>query len=143
MRQVSSALKAGIEINERAGEIGFVGNWRAVAETRRRPALIVGTSSDRIGTPRGQSYYATVSKSLHHDIRLPVAPYAGISWSTYEDRLIYPFGVNVQLTPRWSAMVLNDGVHSHVSTSVAWRKFSLTLLAVERKDFGFTLGAAF
>jgi hypothetical protein len=38
-------------------------NWLAVPETTKTPALIVGTSSDRIGTPGGQSFYATASKT--------------------------------------------------------------------------------
>jgi len=120
-----------------------VANWRALPETAARPALILGTSSDRIGTPEGQSYYATLSKSLHHDLNLPMAPYAGVSWSTAEHRLIYPFGLNVQFPRGWSAMLMNDGVHSHISATRAWRRYSVTIVAVERKDFGFTLGAAF
>jgi hypothetical protein len=143
MHQFTPSLKAGIEYNPRVDEIGVVANWRALDETRRSPALIFGTSSDRIGTPEGQSYYATVSKSLHHDIGVPVAPYAGISWSTAEDRFLFPFGVNVRVTDRVSAMVINDGVHTHLSGTYSWRRYSLTLLAVERRDIGVTIGLAF
>jgi hypothetical protein len=143
MHQFTPSLKAGIEYNPRVDEIGVVANWRALDETRRRPALIFGTSSDRIGTPEGQSYYATVSKSLHHDIGVPVAPYAGISWSTAEDRFLFPFGVNVRVTESVSAMVINDGVHTHLSGTYSWRRYSLTLLAVERRDIGVTIGLAF
>ena len=143
MHQFHRDFKAGIEWNARADEIGIVANWRAVSESSRRPAVIVGTSSDRIGTPDGQSYYVTVSKSLHEETRLPIAPYAGISWSGYEERFVYPFGVNAALTPNFSAMLMNDGVHTHLSATVAWNRFALTLLAVERKDFGLTLGARF
>src|SRR5687767_6354191 len=75
MHQLRPALKLGVEWNPRADEVGFVANWRALAETARRPAVIFGTSSDRIGTPGGQSYYVTVSKSLHETTRLPIAPY--------------------------------------------------------------------
>jgi hypothetical protein len=143
MHQFTPSLKAGIEYNPRVDEIGVVANWRALDETRRSPALIFGTSSDRIGTPEGQSYYATVSKSLHHDIGVPVAPYAGISWSTAEDRFLFPFGVNVRVTESVSAMVINDGVHTHLSGTYSWRRYSLTLLAVERRDIGVTIGLAF
>src|SRR6188472_186268 len=66
MRQLLPNLKAGIEWNAQADEVGIVANWRAVAETTTRPAIMFGTSSDRIGTPEGQSYFVTVSESLHH-----------------------------------------------------------------------------
>ena len=143
MRQLHPDLKAGIEWNQRANEVGLVANWRAASETRSRPAVIVGTSSDRIGTPAGQSYYVTVSKSLHHETRLPIAPYAGVSYSGHEDRFVFPFGINVALGDRWSAMLMNDGVHTHLSATVSWRRFALTLLAVERRDAGLTFGTRF
>lgn len=143
MHQLRPSLKLGVEWNPRADEVGFVANWRALPETLRRPAVIFGTSSDRIGTPEGQTYYVTASKSLHHETGLPVAPYAGASWSTFEDRMLYPFGVNVAIGSRWSAMLINDGVHTHLSATYAWDRFAVTLLAVERKDLGVTIGARF
>lgn len=143
MHQLRPSLKLGVEWNQRAGEVGFVANWRALPETPHRPAVVFGTSSDRIGTPEGQSYYVTVSKSLHEETRLPVAPYIGASYSTYENRMLVPFGVNVALGPRWSAMLINDGVHTHLSTTYAWSRFALTALAVERKDLGISIGARF
>ena len=143
MHQLRPNLKLGVEWNSGADEIGFVANWRALPESHRRPAVIFGTSSDRIGTPQGQSYYVTVSKSLHEETRLPIAPYVSASYSTYEKRMLYPFGVNVAIGAHWSAMLLNDGVHTHVSTTYAWSRFAVTLLAVERKDIGVTLGARF
>ena len=143
MHQLRPSLKLGVEWNAGADEVGFVANWRALSETQRRPAVIFGTSSDRIGTPEGQSYYVTVSKSLHHETGLPIAPYVSASYSTFENRMLYPFGVNVAIGPQWSAMLINDGVHTHLSATYAWSRFALTVLAVERKDLGVTLGARF
>ena len=143
MHQVRPNLKAGVEWNQLADEVGIVANWRAISESQRRPAVIFGTSSDRIGTPEGQSYYVTLSKSLHHDTGLPIAPYVGASYSTFENRMLVPFGLNVAIGSRWSAMLMNDGVHTHLSATYAWDRFAATLLAVERKDAGFTIGARF
>jgi hypothetical protein len=140
MHRITRDVKAGIEWNVRADEVGIVANWRAMGETEKRPALMFGTSSDRIGTPSGQSYYATVSKSLPN---LPVAPYAGVSWSGYERRFLFPFGVNIGLPRGFSAMVINDGVHTHLSATYARPRFSVTALAVERKHFGVTVGTTF
>lgn len=139
MYRAAPSLKVGVEVNPLAEEVGVVANWRAVSETARRPAVIFGTSSDRIGTPSGQSYFVTISKRLD----APVAPYVGVSYSGYERRLLYPFGVNVELRPGWSAMLMNDGVHTHLSTSITRGRYSLTLLAVERKHLGLTIGATF
>ena len=138
VRRLTPSLQAGIEYNALENEVGLVANWRALSETETRPALIFGTSSDRIGTPSGQSYYATVSKSFGF-----IAPYAGVSYSGYEERLLVPFGVNVGLPRGFSAMVIHDGVHTHLSTTYARSRIAVTLLAVERKHFGITVGTAF
>src|SRR5687767_11141815 len=143
MRQVTRNFRLGLEYNAGVKEIGLVANWRAVAETRTRPALIFGTSSDRIGTPDGQSYYATLSKSLHHVIGLPVSPYVGISYSGYENRFLYPYGVNAALGRHWSAMYLHDGVASHFSATYSWKRYGITLLAVRKRDPGINFSTSF
>ena len=143
MRQLNRDLRIGVEYNAGVGEVGFVGNWRAVSETRRRPALIFGTSSDRIGTPTGQSYFATLSKSLQPILGVPVSPYVGISYSGYEDKLLYPYGVNVALGRQWSAMYLHDGAASHLSATYNWKNYGVTLLAVRKHDFGINLSTSF
>ncbi len=43
-------------------------------ETSDRPAVMLGTSSDRIGTPDGQAYFLTVAKDIERWVGLPVAP---------------------------------------------------------------------
>ena len=106
-------LTAGIEYNPLAGKVSPVANFVAVTETHRRPALILGTSSDRIGTPSGQSYYATFSKSLKHHTGLPVAPYVGLAYGTFEDRLRPIGGLNISANEQWSSTILFDGVRVH------------------------------
>lgn len=143
MFRATPHLKFGVEWNEAAGEVGVVANWRALDERQWRPAIVFGTSSDRIGTPHGQAYFVTASKSLLAETGLPVAPYAGLSYSGFEERLLVPFGLNVALPRGFSAMLINDGVHTHLSASYGWRNLSLTLLAVERRDLGLTVGMTF
>jgi hypothetical protein len=146
MVRLTPDVKAGVEWNAKAGEVGLVANWRALGETERRPALIFGTSSDRIGTPSGQAYYATVSKSIPSFLErygVGLAPYVGLSWSGYEERFVVPFGLNVGLPQGWSAMLIHDGVHTHLSATYARRNLSWTLLAVERQHVGVTVGTTF
>ena len=85
----------------------------AITETHSRPALILGTSSDRIGTPSGQSFYATFSKSLKHHTGLPVAPYVGVAYGSFEDRARAIGGLNITFDERWSSTILFDGVRVH------------------------------
>jgi hypothetical protein len=75
--------------------------------------LILGTSSDRIGTPYGQSFYATFSKSLKHQTGLPLSPYVGIAYGTFEDRARVIGGLNITLSERWTSTILFDGVRVH------------------------------
>jgi hypothetical protein len=84
-----------------------------LTETARRPALIVGTSSDRIGTPGGQSFYATLSKNLKRETGLPLAPYVGVAYGTYEGRFLPLAGINVAFTRSFSGLVIFDGVRLH------------------------------
>ena len=104
---------AGIEYNPLAGKISPLANVVALTETHQRPALILGTSSDRIGTPSGQSFYATVSKNLKHHTGLPIAPYVGLAYGTFEDRLRPIGGLNITLSERLSSTILFDGVRLH------------------------------
>ena len=104
---------AGVEYNPLAKKVSPLANLVALTETHRRPALILGTSSDRIGTPSGQSFYATVSKNLRHATGLPIAPYVGVAYGTFEDRLRAIGGLNLSLGERWSSTILFDGVRLH------------------------------
>lgn len=104
---------AGVEYNPLAGKVSPLANVVALTETRARPALILGTSSDRIGTPSGQSFYATFSKNLKEPTGLPVAPYVGVAYGTYEDRARIIGGLNITFSDRWSSTVLFDGVRAH------------------------------
>lgn len=104
---------AGIEYNPLAAKASPLANIVALTETHNRPALILGTSSDRIGTPFGQSFYATFSKNLKHQTGLPIAPYVGLAYGTFEDRARLIGGLSITLSDDWNSTVLFDGVRVH------------------------------
>jgi hypothetical protein len=106
-------VTAGIEYNPLAKKVSPIANVVVITEKHNRPALILGTSSDRIGTPSGQSFYATFSKSLKHQTSLPVAPYVGVAYGTHEDRARIIGGLNITLSDRLSSTILFDGVRIH------------------------------
>jgi len=84
-----------------------------VTETKNRPAVVLGISSDRIGTPSGTSFYATASKDLQHWTGLPVAPYFGVVYGTFEDRFRLIGGLNIRLARKLSLLTQFDGVKVH------------------------------
>jgi hypothetical protein len=129
-------LTGGLEYNPRADKVGPLANWLALQETARRPALILGTSSDRIGTPSGQSFYATLSKNLKRETRLPIAPYAGLAYGTYEDRLRMIGGLSIGFTERFSLLVVHDGVNIHPMLNLAYGRHAASLLYVDARDVG-------
>jgi hypothetical protein len=140
-------LTAGIEINPRAedasGRISPLVNWLVMPETERRPALIIGTSSDRIGTPDGQSFYATISKNLKRETRLPIAPYVGVSYGTYEHRWLPLAGLNVYFTKKFSSLVIYDGVRVHPMLSYARGRHNFSFLLAFANKPGFSYSISF
>lgn len=134
--RVHPRIQLGVEWNRLVDEVNPLANVHAVTETRRRPALILGTSSDRIGTPSGTAYYATLSKDLSPWTTWPVAPYAGVSYGTYEDKARFIGGVNVSLGGRFSSLLIWDGVNFHPTATVELGRFTLTALWVDTENFG-------
>lgn len=150
MRAVTPDFQVGVEFNPLKEEVGPLANWRVLPESGWQPALIVGTSSDRIGTPRGQAFYGTLSKNIQKETGLPIAPYMGGSYGTYKDRFDPIGGMNVFWTNRVSTMHLFDGVSFHHILNVAVdNRFSFGLLCVTQKRdkgdpyYGMTYGFRF
>ena len=50
-------LSLGVEYNPRSDGKSVLANLVAVTETKLRPALVIGTSSDRIGTSDGRAIF--------------------------------------------------------------------------------------
>jgi len=104
---------AGIEYNPLADDVGPIANWLAVTETENRPAVMLGTSSDRIGTPHGRAFYATASKDLEDSTGLPIAPYAGVSYGTFDDEAVGIGGLVIRWQERWFSTHMWDGHNLH------------------------------
>ena len=138
--QVLPQLSLGAEWNPKGDDLGPLANWRGVDETERRPALILGTSSDRIGTPDGRAYYATLSKDLEHALGLPVAPYAGASYGEFDDELVGIAGLHVRWTPSVGSTHLWDGHNLHHVLAHAFADGPSVGLVVAEQDGDYSLG---
>ncbi len=138
MYRVNSDLQIGVEYNPLASDVGPLLNWRAIRENSSRPALIIGTSSDRIGTPTGRAFYATVSKEVTDGVTI----YVGASYSQFEKKILIPAGVSFQLDDNWNTLFSYDGVDFHPMVSYSWDRYSLTLLLANTRypGFGFSVG---
>jgi hypothetical protein len=110
---LTPALRAGLEWNPAADDVGILANWRLLDETDTRPALIVGTSSDRIGTEDGRAFYGTLSKSLDETLGWPVSPYVGLSGGGSDHVRRGIGGVHVRWSDDWTSSHLWDGVNLH------------------------------
>jgi hypothetical protein len=113
-------VSVGVEYNPLADDVNPIANLILSTETENLPAIIAGTSSDRIGTLDGQAYYVTFSKDLQHWTGLPIAPYAGASYGTFDEELVFIGGLNIRITQQISAMGIFDGHEVH--PTLTWSK---------------------
>jgi hypothetical protein len=143
MYRLTQDLQLGVEYNPLAGEVGPLVNYRALRETHSRPALTFGTSSDRIGTPYGRAYYATLSKDVEHCTRLPVSVYVSALYGSFDDELVVPFGANFRLGKRWTFTPQFDGHAAHGLLTYSWGRYSLTGLLVRWRHPGVALNIGF
>lgn len=136
-------VTAGAEYNPLAKKVSPLANVVAITETHQRPALIIGTSSDRIGTPSGQSFYATLSKSLKHHTGLPIAPYVGVAYGTYEGRARLIGGLNISVGEHWSSTILFDGVRVHPLLNYSFGRHQFGLMFERGRNPGASYSISF
>lgn len=145
--QVTPTISAGVEYNPLANDVGLIANWLALPETEDAPALIFGTSSDRIGTPSGRAVYGTLSKDLEDWTGLPMAPYVGLSYGDHDEEVDVIGGVMVRWSEDWSSTHIWDGhnLHHLLETTLA-NRHTIGLLVVEQDgayDVGLTYSIGF
>lgn len=144
---VNERLSLGVEWNPLDDDVGPLANYRVLDETETRPALILGTSSDRIGTPSGRAYYATLSKDVERWTGLPVAPYVGTAFGEFDDDWELIAGLRIRLGDRLSTTSTWDGENlHHVADFQVTPSFRLGAVVAEQDGehfAGFTTGVSF
>ena len=124
--RVVPTLQLGVEYNAVAGEFDPLATCFLLTETERRPAVFLGTSSDRIGSPKGkQAYYLTAAKYLP---LLHVSPYVSLNYSEWDRGWNVPFGANVELGRGFSMQPMYDGQRTHLLGTFATDRASVTLI---------------
>jgi hypothetical protein len=145
--QFTPRFSAGIEYNPLADDIGPIANWLAITETKDRPALILGTSSDRIGTPHGRAVYATLSKDLEAWTGLRVAPYAGLAYGSFDEEVVGIGGAVIRWSEKLTTTHLWDGHNlHHLAQTPIGKRQTLGLVVVDLDgdvDVGLTYSLGF
>lgn len=134
-------LQVGVELNAAAKEIGPLATLYLLLENHGRPAVFLGTSSDRIGSPKGtQSYYLTVAK---HIPRTPLSFYASLNYSEWDEEFNFPFGMNITLPKSFSLRPMYDGARSHLMLSQQYRQLSASVIYVWYERVGMAMAVGF
>lgn len=145
--RLTPTISAGLEYNPLDDDVGPIANWLAVPEENEWPALMFGTSSDRIGTTHGRAFYGTLSKDLEEWTRLPIAPYVGVSYGTFDDEFVAIAGMMIHWADRWSTTSIWDGhnLHHILETQIGDRhSLGLMLVDLDRHyDIGLTYSIRF
>ena len=134
-------LQLGVEFNPVVGEVGPLATLFVLTETESRPAVFLGTSSDRIGSPEGtQAYYATVAKYLP---ALHLSPYASLNYSEWDAGWNFPFGANVEVVPRVTVQPMYDGHRTHLLATYAGDHYSVTAIYAWLESAGVAVSMGF
>ncbi len=138
--RVIPTLQLGVEYNPVADEVGPLVTWFLLTEGERRPAMFLGTSSDRIGSPAGtQSYYLTTAKYIPG---LHASPYVSLNYSQWNEGWNVPFGANLELGRGFSLQPMYDGNRTHLLATYATSRYSATLIWawLESAGVAFSMG---
>jgi len=140
-KRITPRFLLGLEYNATVGEWTPTANWTLLPETDTLPLINLGTSSDRIFSPPGkQSYYVTFAKGI---ASTPLSPWASLSYSEWEERLLFAFGCNVSLSPSWDFMPMLDGRNTHLLLTYRAENKNISLLLVKMRYPGISVGFGF
>lgn len=139
--KIFDRLQIGAEINPKAKEIGPLFTLFLLKETDKIPALFVGTSSDRIGSPSGkQSYYLTGSK--YFDL-LRSSFYASVNYSEWDEEINFPYGANIEIWNEFSVTPMFDGDRSHLMLNYFADTYGVSLMYVWYEKLGVSISFGF
>lgn len=140
-RQLLERLQIGVEYNLAVSEVSPLFSLFLCTETATRPALFLGTSSDRIGSPAGkQSYFVTLTKSLPS---VPISVYTTANYSEWDQGINFPFGASIELNRGFSVRAMYDGERSHLLFNCFQAQYGASLMYIWFERFGMTMSMLF
>jgi len=139
--RVHRNVQLGVEYNPAAGEFAPLATCFVRTETERAPAMFLGTSSDRIGSPEGmQAYYATAAKLLP---RVPIGVYASLAYSEWDSGWNLPFGAQLDLGHGAWVRSMYDGERTHVLGGRTMGRFDASLIWAWLEEWGGSIAIGF
>lgn len=140
-------LQLGVEFNPAVREIVPRANYFVFTEADIRPAVFIGTSSDRIGSPpKKQAYFLTIAKRFP---KIPISAYATINYSEWHegtewyDGFNFPFGVSIDLGKGFTVRGMYDGDRPHVMLNYYYKGHSLSLMYIWLEKPGIAMSTSF
>lgn len=135
--RLHTRVQVGVEFNPVVKEVAPLATVFLETEKERSPALFLGTSSDRIGSPEGtQSYYLTLAKYLPF---ARLAPYASLNYSEWDGMFNFPFGIGLELGNGVYIRHMYDGERTHLMGGLFREHWGVSLLYVWLEDPGISL----
>lgn len=139
--RVHRRVQIGIEGNPAVDEVVPLATIFLLTEGEQRPALFLGTSSDRVGSPEGtQAFYLTVAKYV---APLRLSPYVSLNYSEWDNGWNVPFGASLELGDGFYVRPMYDGQRSHLVGGVNRERWGLGLLWVWYETSGVTASFGF
>ena len=146
--RIHQKLQFGVEYNPVAKEVSPLFNLFLMTEGEGiwRPALFLGASSDRIGSPADkQAYFLTLSKGWQ---TLPVSVYATLNYSEWNKELgktsvNIPFGMTVNLGQYLSVRPMYDGDRFHLMLNYFVDHYGISLMCIWLERAGISTSVQF
>ncbi len=115
-------------------------SWFVTPQGESTPSVVLGFTSDRLSTPRGQAFFATFSKSFSG---VPVMPFVSVKTNSFGGKTAFPFGANWVIDGRHVVQAINDGDYTHLLFTRLEGKANVSLLLARTKYFGMTVSYGF
>ncbi len=115
-------------------------SWFITPEGPTHPSLVVGFTSDRLSTPRGQAFFLTAAKSIPGSM---FTPFVSVKTNSNGGRTVFPFGVNTRLSPDWTVQTINDGDYTHFLLTRVHNAGAYSLILARSKYIGFGVSYGF
>ncbi len=134
-------LQLGVEFNAVVEEVNPLVTFFLLTENDRRPGLFLGTSSDRIGSPAGETaYYATASKFFPE---VGLSAYLSLNYSEWDEAINFPWGGGLDLGRGLVGRYMYDGQESHALLDYYRGDYGISLMWIWLEQFGVSLHGGF
>jgi hypothetical protein len=80
---------------------------------------------------------------LKHQTGVPVAPYIGVAYGTYEHRARIIGGMNIILSDRWSSTILFDGLRIHPLLNYTYGRHQFGMILERGRNPGASYSISF